>query len=53
MFDEEWNFEHQRVFDFIRHFVYDNIDNLIVHEIHARTLNLYMLLNQGATNYMF
>ena len=38
MSDEEWGFEHERVCDFIRHFVDEPIRNLISHETHARTM---------------
>jgi len=38
MSDEEWDFEHQQVCGFIRHFVDDNVYNHIASETHARTL---------------
>nr|KYP38693.1 Retrovirus-related Pol polyprotein from transposon TNT 1-94 [Cajanus cajan] len=36
--DEEWDFEHQQVYGFIRQFVDDNFYNFIAIETHARTL---------------
>ncbi|RDX99128.1 hypothetical protein CR513_17864, partial [Mucuna pruriens] len=37
MSNEEWDFEHQQVYGFIRLFVDDNVYNHITSEIHART----------------
>ncbi|KAH7576295.1 hypothetical protein JRO89_XS01G0029100 [Xanthoceras sorbifolium] len=44
--DEEWDFEHEQVYDFIRQFVDDNVYNHICNETHARTLwnNLEQLM---------
>ena len=38
MSDEEWDFEHEHVCGFIRHFVDEPIYNLISQETHAGTL---------------
>nr|KYP33204.1 Retrovirus-related Pol polyprotein from transposon TNT 1-94 [Cajanus cajan] len=38
MSEEDWDFEHQQVCDFIRQFVEDNVYNHIANETHARTL---------------
>ena len=38
MFEEEWDFKHQQVCDFIRQSVEDNVYNHIANKTHARTL---------------
>nr|KYP45754.1 Retrovirus-related Pol polyprotein from transposon TNT 1-94 [Cajanus cajan] len=38
MSEEDWDFEHQQVCDFIQQFVEDNVYNHIANEPHARTL---------------